>query len=137
MKCPQCGDDIVNGACRFCGYRPTAADREAMERWAAQKKSLENGSMPEPARRERPAKPAKPARQPAARSAVKPPGRNDGRTAAQPKVQPERRARKPARPKARDGPGFFGRMLPRIVVFLWAALLVYLIVTELAAGAMP
>lgn len=137
MKCPQCGDDIVNGACRFCGYRPTAADREAMERWAAQKKALENGSMPEPARREWPAKPAKPARQPAARSAAKPPGRNDGRTAAQPKAQPERRARKPARPKARDGPGFFGRMLPRIVVFLWAALLVYLIVTELAAGAMP
>lgn len=133
MKCPQCGDDMVNGACRFCGYRPTAEDREAMERWAAQKKALENGSAQEPSRHGRPAK------QPAARNTAKPPGKAEGRTVMRPKTQtePKTRTRKPKQPKARDGPGFFGRLLPRAVVFIWATLLIYLIVTELAAGAMP
>lgn len=140
MKCPQCGDEVVNGACRFCGYRPTAADREALDRWAAQKAALENGAAPPPERRERTPR-QKPARQkPAAKraEAPRPPaGKTQARRQAPPAQRtPSRRAPKAGR-RARDGPGFFGRLVPRLVVLIWAALLIYLIVTEIAPNVVP
>lgn len=149
MKCPQCGDEVVNGACRFCGYRPTAADREALDRWAAQKAALENGAAPPPERRERtqrqkPArqKPAAASRQalPVAKRAAAPrhpAGKAHARQQAPPAPRtPSGRAPKAGR-RARDGPGFFGKLVPRLVVLIWAALLAYLIVTEIAPNVVP
>ena len=144
MKCPQCGDDMVDGRCRFCGYRPTEADRQAYARWAEQKKQAERGFPgPEPerkaARPERTAKQAgaakpaakRPAKKSAATAATKPPADGTG----PPRRKSRKAAGKPAR--ARDGPGLLGRLVPRLVVIAWALLLAYLMVSELAAGMPP
>lgn len=138
MKCPQCGDNMEGGRCVFCGYRPTEADRQAYERWAEQKAQAERGfSGQEPDKRPGDA-PRKERTGAPRRIAMprKPAGDMDrGRARAAPARKPGKSRGRPS--KARDGPGFFGRLVPRLVVLAWAALIVYLMVSELAAGMPP
>ena len=46
MKCPMCGDEIVNGRCRFCGYVPTKEDMDAIAKWELQKSQIKREAGP-------------------------------------------------------------------------------------------
>lgn len=136
MKCPQCGDDMVNGRCVFCGYRPTESDRQAYARWAEQKKKAEGGFPElEPERRPKAEKCA--SRQPGAGQQRErtPRAERQAPKAGKPERQRKSGRKRPSGPRQRDGPGFFGRLVPRLVVILWALLIIYLMVSELAVTA--
>lgn len=139
MKCPQCGDEMKNGRCVFCGYRPTEADQQAYARWADQKRDAERGfSGPEPEKRGKPEK--KIFRPPKNKAAPERKARPERKPEPAPRrTEPKKAAskmrRKPGR--QRDGPGFFGRLVPKLVVMAWVLLIVYLMISELAAGMPP
>lgn len=115
MKCPVCGDEVRNGRCSFCGYRPTAEDASAAARWKAQKAVLENGGPPPPERERAAGKPAKPARK-------APPARPASPARKAPPAKPARPARKaaPAKPARRARkPGLLQGLLFKLVFVLW------------------
>ncbi len=46
MKCPMCGDEVVNGRCQFCGYVPTKEDMDAFAKWEHQKAEIRSDANP-------------------------------------------------------------------------------------------
>lgn len=140
MKCPVCGDEVLNGKCSFCGYRPTEADREAREKYEKQKAGIEGRGVPGKGRPaispERPAKaktvpkkaPAgKPARDGRSREGPARPGGPGGPKLAPPRKPPERAGK----PGTGRRPGRLKRILFKLVVIGWAVLYIGLIVQKL------
>lgn len=121
MKCPVCGDEVRNGRCSFCGYRPTAEDASAAARWKAQKAVLENGGPPPPERARAAGRPAKPAgKAPPAKPAR--PARPAAPARKAPPAKPAGPARKaaPAKPARRAGKhGLLQGLLFKLVFSLW------------------
>ena len=46
MRCPMCGDEVVNGRCQFCGYVPTKEDMDAIAKWELQKSQIKREAGP-------------------------------------------------------------------------------------------
>lgn len=130
---------MVDGRCRFCGYRLTEADLNAYRRLAVQKQAFGAGPPEKEPVRRQPWTNVAAAPEREARAVRKAPAGKPVRDA--PRREPPRKAPKPSqharRPRARDGPGFIGRMLPRLLVIGWALLLLYLMLQELPAGMPP
>ena len=134
MKCPSCGDEIRNGRCVFCGYRPTEEDREAERRYEAQKAVFAGGRPEKAKRRAARAEPAE--KKKADGAAPVPSGRKD---APGPKAEPgAKNAKAPAaKPAAKREPaknrlpakkgkradgsrhGFLVRLFFRLLIVLW------------------
>lgn len=119
MKCPSCGDEIRNGRCVFCGYRPTEEDRQAALRYEAQKAAFAGG-WPERASPERQEK----------AKAARPKQAAPRKDAPKPKREPasgtrERRPPKAAEKKPTAGRpggsrhGFLARLFFRLLIVLW------------------
>lgn len=132
MKCPVCGDEVRNGKCLFCGYRPTEEDRTAREKYERQKAGFGQAPRAGPSRYGgKPDPDAGPGRAP-----VPKPGR---KPAAKPERKPAAKPRKDRRAHARDGkpgpggrPGRLKRILFKLVVIGWALLYLALIAQKLA-----
>lgn len=132
MKCPQCGDEIRDGRCVFCGYRPTESDRDAAERYRKQKAALESGSgPPDSPRKARQAKPAGKPDRPRDRGGGREPGKKpqDRNLAKAPEMQAVKNKPEPGKvkktrekPQAHGGTkrhGFLVRTFFRLLILLW------------------
>lgn len=136
MTCPVCGDEIVNGKCRFCGYEATESDRKAREKYEAQKAAFESGSDVRNTRS------GDTAREPD--RSGKPPGKDRKKPAVKKPSdkKPESKGqsdRKPAPKKAssnskRKRPGFFKRWFFKLLVFGWIILYILAVIGRFSKG---
>ena len=123
MRCPQCGDEIRNGRCQFCGYRETEEDRAARARFEKQKKAVCGGpGLPQRPRGKPPSKkPPAGARKPEQKQA--PPSRDRPKARAperDPKAVAAKRAEPGERPEAvRPKQGRLKRLLFKLLVLGW------------------
>lgn len=163
MKCPMCGDELVNSKCRFCGYEETVSDLEARERYEAQKAAFTSDPRPrkpskirsdptrsdkppdgrsEPVRSGRPAQSGKPPDKQMRDG--KPPGgqARTGKPAGQrpkgksPPAKAEQKKSNKGRGKDREPgrPGFFKRWFFRLLVISWILLYIVAVIIRISKG---